>query len=500
MGWEQRGGVILPTVPVADTYFGDGVGLSDDGNVLVVSADGLNNGQGGVYVFDRSGNGFVQQADILYAPDPGDYDYFGWSIDLSNAGDRLVVGAPQWDAATGGNVGALYIFAFASGQWSLAAGPVTAVGWGVTGDRIGLGIAIDTEGRVYAGAPQRDSPIGTNHGTVIRFSESGGVHVKDMELPYPADLDQNDRFGSSIDISNNRSRLVVGSPRRDGAGNDRGAVYTYQWDGYVWSQVGEPLIPADAQDYDYFGCDVALSGNGLVLFVGAKYRFTTLTDQGAVYVFDWNGFSWDQRGAPIIAGDAQAYDEFGTALATNLDGGVIAIGAPYWSTEVTGGAYVFDFVGQPIERVVPETRGYVAPISQIVEASVGTAHGWLVSTDRAAPISSVFEASLIASHAFIKEHIADAAYSFVVAAAPREAVYSWIRSRGVAIRYEHRPRLEVVVSVVYLNAAPISRAIAASYRLLAGNPVERRISLSYRVGGMAASVVLTSGFSARRVN
>ena len=89
---------------------------------------------------------------------------------------------------------------------------------------------------------------------------------------------------------------------------------------------------------DQFGYAVALSGDGNTLAVGAqlenggskgingKQDDLSAEDSGTIYLFTRTGTTWVQK-AYIKASNAEAYDEFGSAMALSKDGKILAVGA-----------------------------------------------------------------------------------------------------------------------------------------------------------------------------
>ena len=130
------------------------------------------------------------------------------------------------------------------------------------------------------------------------------------------------------------------------------------------------LVAGDAANYDLFGSSVALSSAGAILAVGAYQWEGTATNQGGVYVYDWDEVEeeWVQRGDVLVAGDAAEADRFGESVAMSQYGTVIAVGAPRWETTAVddGVVYVFDAVTD-LHVVVPvATLGITAGIPAIV--------------------------------------------------------------------------------------------------------------------------------------
>jgi len=140
--WSQQA-YVKASNTVAGANFGNALALDASGNMLAVgapyetsSATGINGNQadtsaafaGAVYVFQRSGSAWSQQA-YVKASNTNQHDNFGSALALSQDGTVLAVGAiGESSAAVGldGNqadnsrdgVGAVYLFRAASNNWS----------------------------------------------------------------------------------------------------------------------------------------------------------------------------------------------------------------------------------------------------------------------------------------------------------------------------------------------------------------------------------------------
>jgi len=134
-GWTQQAYVKadvvdLTTASGAIDQFGWNVALSADGNTLAIgarlesSAATLVNGDatdnsalssGAAYIFTRDAGTWTQRA-YIKAPNTRPDDFFGEVIDLSRAGDVLVVGAPNQDDIAADS-GAVYVYRLIDGAW-----------------------------------------------------------------------------------------------------------------------------------------------------------------------------------------------------------------------------------------------------------------------------------------------------------------------------------------------------------------------------------------------
>lgn len=189
-----------------------------------------------------------------------------------------------------------------------------------------------------------------------------------LSAPTPATFDY---YGASASLSSDGLILVVGEPKQDdvsaGTITDSGAVYTYDWSGSAWVQRGLPLNCPDFTAGNQFGYSVAISGNGLVLVVGAPFQGAG--DPGYVYTYDWSGSAWAQRGSAFThPSDPSAPYRFAQALSLSTNGAVLVVGDPdHYDSSITtsnniGAAYVYDVSGstwtQRGSKILAATSGY----------------------------------------------------------------------------------------------------------------------------------------------
>jgi len=154
------------------------------------------------------------------------------------------------------------------------------------------------------------------------------------------DATEGDAFGDSVAIG--REWLAVGSPGKDDAGSDSGAVYVFRRDGTGWACAAK-LTASDAAAGDHFGKAVSIDGG--VLVVGAWGDDDAGEGSGAAYVFGWDGSDWRQQ-AKLTASDAAAGDSFGYAV--SVSGDSLAVGA-YANCDAglsSGSVYVFEPAGE----------------------------------------------------------------------------------------------------------------------------------------------------------
>ena len=150
-----------------------------------------------------------------------------------------------------------------------------------------------------------------------------------------------EEMGGMVAMTADGNSVAIGAPRNHGTGTLLGIARVLDWNGKEYSQRGNDIVGEMevAGSYTLSGSAIAISDSGNILVVGARgddgtdgsfdeysgSSGTSYTDIGHVRVHDWNGSSWQQRGADIDGENTG--DMSGNAVAVNGDGNTIAIGA-----------------------------------------------------------------------------------------------------------------------------------------------------------------------------
>ncbi len=302
--------------------FGSFVSISADGEYLAVgalgedsSSTGINgnqsnnsaSGSGAVYVFRKSGSTWVQEA-YIKASNAEVGDRFGM-VKLSADGSRLAVTADNEDSNatgingnqsnnSGGSSGAVYVFRRSGTTWTQEA--YIKASNTDAGDHLGnFSLALSDDGSVLA------------VGAYAEDSNATGVN--------------GNQWNNSADFA--------------------GALYVFVRIGTTWSQQAY-IKASNTEADDHFGRKVVLSGDGTRLAVSAENEASSATGingsqgngtnrSGAVYVFFRSGNNWSQE-AYIKASNTGYADFFGSSLALNYDGSILAVGAPLDDSSSTG--------------------------------------------------------------------------------------------------------------------------------------------------------------------
>jgi len=328
--------------------FGFSVSMTSDGSRVVVGARQNNPGGaaagGAAYIFSRSGTVWTQEAKI-FASDKVASDNFGWSVSISSDGSRVVVGAINSDPGGTGDAGAAYVYSRSGTTWTQEAKIIASDK--VAGDTFGTSVSISNDGsRVVVGVPYSDPGGTADAGAAYIYSRSGTTWTQEAKI-FASDKVASDLFGQSVSISNTGDRVVVGTPASNPGGTvDAGAAYVFSRSGTTWTQEAK-IFASDKVASDYFGWSVSISSDGTRVVVGALFSSPGgTTNAGAAYVFSRSGTVWSQE-AKIIASDKAASDNLCYVSISN-DGSRVVVGASAsdpGGLSSAGAAYVFSRSG-----------------------------------------------------------------------------------------------------------------------------------------------------------
>ncbi len=169
----------------------------------------------------------------------------------------------------------------------------------------------------------------------------------------PSDgADTTTRFGLSVSLSGDRVVVGAWNPIIGGRRwkNEPGSAYVYELNAStgIWEEI-QILTASDGvstKEYDWFGYDVALSGDRIVVGAPASDVGRNET-QGRAHVFELNPSTgvWEKTQS-LTASDGEAADAFGHSV--SISGDAVVVGAIYANVgdnTAQGSAYVYTFAG-----------------------------------------------------------------------------------------------------------------------------------------------------------
>lgn len=337
--WLAAGGCLLaPARPAAGT--GDG-GLDDGG--------------------DGGATREITQTALIKIPLPGGDDQAGTAVALSGDGLTLAIGVPFEDGSAvvidgvvdeeATNAGAVHVFVYDGVQQAWVPQAYLKAFNAQPNDRFGTALALSKDGStLVVGAPGEASdstdPISnaaTGAGAAFVFRRDGFMWSQQAYLK-ASNPDAGDGFGTSVALSANGDRLVVGAPFEDSASetelsddstSNAGAAYVFS---YVAGWGAPRYVKADVIGADdTFGTAVAIAGDGLTLVVGAPGddgEGNTVVDCGAVSVF---AFTTAPTFVTTLRAPTPMIDTYvGAAVALSRTGDRLLVGATGDSSAATG--------------------------------------------------------------------------------------------------------------------------------------------------------------------
>lgn len=294
--WIEQASLLPPEPPVGAGFGGsEGAALSADGNTAVISAsldDELGQDAGAAHVFVRKPDTSEwTYQDKLIASDGHEGVCFGTSVAISGDGNIVVAGAHQDNVATG----AAYVFIRdpKTSRWTeqikLTASDAEPIAL------FGSSVAISADGDTILVGADYDDEQAVGAGAAYVFVRDGNNWLEQAKLT-AFDGSAIDRFGSSVALSADGNRAVIGALH---ATSGLGAAYFFTRNGRTWTQTSKFGV-CDGGHLDLFGEQVDISADGQTALVGSRWRDVDFMNQGAAYVYDL-----DAASCADITGDGQ---------------------------------------------------------------------------------------------------------------------------------------------------------------------------------------------------
>jgi len=333
----------------AGDYFGLSVAISGDTAIVAARRRTAGSFAGAAYIFERDDGGADNWGEVtkLTASDAQVSDLFGISVAIS--GDTAIVGAYGEDEK-GSDAGAAYIFERDDGgadNW----GQVTKLtaSDAQTSDFFGEWVAISGDTAIVGASGEDEKGSGAGAAYIFERDEGGADNWGEVTKLTASDAQALDEFGR-VAISGDTA--IVGARFEDEKGFFAGAAYIFERDeggADNWGEVTK-LTASDAQDNDYFGHSVAISGDTAI--VGAPDEAEKGSKAGAAYIFERDEGGADNWGevTKLTASDAQDNDYFGYSVAINLkpqsaargDRAIVGARGEAEKGSDAGAAYIFE--------------------------------------------------------------------------------------------------------------------------------------------------------------
>lgn len=385
--WSQDGPKLVGSDSAGKYRQGVSAAMSGDGSTAIVGGWSVATGDGGAWVYVRSGGNWVQQGPRLVGSGAVGDAWFGHSVAISHDGNTAVVGG----YADSGFAGAAWVFTRSAGTWSQQGWKL--VGSGAVGPATqGLSVAMSGDGNTIIVGGSTDSgtvnpDVGIGAGWI--FKRSGGVWTQDGgKLVGSGYAGPNPRQGISVAMSSDGNTAMIGGYTDD---DQRGAAWVFTRESGGWIQQGGKLVGSDWVDAPRQGVSVSLSGDGNRAIIGGYYDdFFT----GAAWFFERSGGTWTQQGSKIVGTGAVGPALQGRFVSISADGNTFITGG-YGDNGHTGAAWVFSFTPPPppviylpgwnivsIDAVVPNgDAGLLFPVAASSPYSYDASYGYRLESE-----------------------------------------------------------------------------------------------------------------------
>ncbi len=294
-------------------HAGTSVSILDQTMAIGTSTDNAHGADAGAaHIMQRSFGSWKQVAKLnsKYAQ-PG--DLFGTSVALAKGylGYYALVGAPYADPAGVKNAGSVTMFYSFGDNGPWYEGTRLTIANYAEEDHAGCAVATDGAWAII-GAMDDDTIYGKDSGSAsfVSISQFGDFTVQNKVGPTQGD--DFDRFGCAVALEGQWA--VVGASGGNANGKDScGEVYVYRLLDGAWQAFGSVLTAPDGKAFHNFGYSVAVSGD--LMAVGAPFadKDNLWTYAGAVYVFRFDGAAWKYE--TKFSGRGFENDSFGYRVA-----------------------------------------------------------------------------------------------------------------------------------------------------------------------------------------
>ena len=286
-------------------------------------------------------------------------DQFGRSVSMSADGTRVAIGAPYVDGVNGTGSGRVQVYELIGSSWTQVGNDIDGE---AAGDRFGHSVSMSADGtRVAIGAPYAS---GGSDGHVQVYDLIGSSWTQVGATIVGTGSGAELLSGFSVSLSADGSRVAIGAPEAEAFVTDllpmNGQVIVYDLIGTSWTQVGDIIY---GNNTFYWGAksgwSISLSSNGSRIAIGS------LISHGRVQVFDLIGSVWTQVGNDIN-GEVPVSSDIITSVSVSLssDGSRVAIGQPKNNRGggilASGHVRVFDLIGSSWTQVGVDIDGEIA--------------------------------------------------------------------------------------------------------------------------------------------
>jgi hypothetical protein len=319
----------------AAEFSGFSVSLSSNGNTVAIGAFGYSSNAGCTRIYDWNGSTWTIRGALIAGGTASEQS--GNSVSLSSDGNTVAIGANNYSSGAG----CTRIYSWNGTTWAIRGALIAG---GTAAEFSGNSVSLSSDGSVVAiGAYGYTS----NTGCTRIYSWNGSTWT--IRGALIAGGTTGEYSGYSVSLSSDGSVVAIGAY---GYSSNTGCTRIYDWNGTTWTIRGALIAGGTASEYS--GYYVSLSSNGSVVAIGA-YGYGS--NSGCTRIYSWNGTTWTIRGELIAGGTASECSGWSVSLSS--DGGVVAIGARWYSSKA-GCTRIYSYISNNYSPNYDISIGYQA--------------------------------------------------------------------------------------------------------------------------------------------
>jgi gliding motility-associated-like protein len=168
--WVQLGVKLVATSSAADNTSTPGdqrVAMSADGNTFAMGAHSVNNGLGGVWVFTRTDTVWTQQGGRLFGSTSIGQPKQGSAVAISADGSKIAIGGPGDDSSKG----AVWVFARSGTGWVQQGIKIKSTYFAASAAQQGSSVNLNADGKVLLIGAKADASL-TGAGAIFRYRDT----------------------------------------------------------------------------------------------------------------------------------------------------------------------------------------------------------------------------------------------------------------------------------------------------------------------------------------
>ena len=328
-------------------FFGAAIAMNADGTRMIVGSpladvETTRVGIGIVYHWQNERWGQMGQN---ISPTT-DYESFSAStVDMNDAGDKVVIGSQENLTVPGGASGLLTSYEFINGDWVQRGSALTSSN--SSGRFGGEGCAMDGTGNIIAGMDVVGSV------KVYQYVE-GNSDWSQLGSDISISTGQvNNGFAATkrIDLNQDGTIIVIGDVFDDTTGTNNGRLSVYKFTGDVtdgsWNLIGNHITITTSSSFpqnDDFGREVSINSDGTIVG-GTSIFYNSEEGRTFIYKYSEDAGDWVQLGTDIgkdqMPDDDPAYNA--RSIGLSGDGKTVTIGHSHDDTNGTNAGSVSVF-------------------------------------------------------------------------------------------------------------------------------------------------------------